>query len=673
MNKQIFSFLSLTFFLCLLSFTANISAKEIKKEPITDTAVNLQGVSDSFTYSYYLSEDAEAGKNGLTLNVEHSTLLISPSSLTIRIDGENQKTVKLDGKKSKITVQADLKGKALKKGTHEVTVVFYGIIKQGICVENNTSGNWLRINPASYFQIQGDVVGGKITLQDYPSKFTSFQTKTDVVVPNNANVETVDAALKVVSYLKKRTTDQNTIQLVNEKDFTTRPTNKVIVGVENDFETNAIKNLFKKMNVKMPADQLQLQVAEEKINNTTRNILAITTKDKKNFNSKIEVVANQEFVSQLSGTSLAIKQVPQQTKKESGTLTFEEMGIPSFEISNTNDESAHYFYYLPQNFDEEKAITTTLNIKKSAILNPKQSELIMEVNGVPHAINLEKLVENEGFLEITVPIEKSTLKSNRLLDIQFKLNGANVNDPCTTNDQEKWLFISNESTVNFSITENEQQAITSLTSYPGIFTNGNKESYVIVENLQEVSLGDLSALYTSSALSVSAPKYTLKNLKDLKEEDLQGRNIIFVGDAGGFQQKLNDNSALKWTNNTPNFSKNGFVTETISRYATIQKNPWDESYAVLQFNRYEDGAAIMTPRFLRQLQNLAVDASIAIQNKDNEIFTNRAQYSIEEKQKEAAPKKSQSALKWSSVLMFIGLLAVIGVILYLVFKRSKKK
>ena len=81
----------------------------------------------------------------------------------------------------------------------------------------------------------------------------------------------------------------------------------------------------------------------------------------------------------------------------------------------------------------------------------------------------------------------------------------------------------------------------------------------------------------------------------------------------------------------------------------------------------------MTPRFLRQLQNLAVDASIAIQNKDNEIFTNRAQYSIEEKQKEAAPKQSQSALKWSSVLMFIGLLAVIGVILYLVFKRSKKK
>lgn len=115
MIKQFFGFVTLAF-LSFMFFNITVSAKEVKKEPITNTAINLQGVSDSFTYNYYLAEDAQKGKNQLVLDVEHSSLLISPSSLTIRVDGENQKTVKLDGNKVKTTVQLDLKGKALKKG-----------------------------------------------------------------------------------------------------------------------------------------------------------------------------------------------------------------------------------------------------------------------------------------------------------------------------------------------------------------------------------------------------------------------------------------------------------------------------------------------------------------------------------------------------------------------------
>lgn len=122
----------------------------------------------------------------------------------------------------------------------------------------------------------------------------------------------------------------------------------------------------------------------------------------------------------------------------------------------------------------------------------------------------------------------------------------------------------------------------------------------------------------------------------------------------------------------PDFAEDGFIKETIMRYATIQKNPWDDAYIALQFNREGSSQNQITPKFLRQIQNLSADASVAVQNKEQQTFTNRAQFSIE-KQKEAAPKQSQSALKWSSVLMFIGLLAVIGIILYLVFKRSKKK
>ncbi|MEK4137633.1 cellulose biosynthesis cyclic di-GMP-binding regulatory protein BcsB [Kurthia sp. FSL E2-0154] len=671
MIKQFFGFVTLAF-LSFMFFNITVSAKEVKKEPITTTAINLQGVSDSFTYNYYLAEDAQKGKNQLVLDVEHSSLLISPSSLTIRVDGENQKTVKLDGNKVKTTVQLDLKGKALKKGAHEITIVFYGIIKQGVCVENNTSGNWLRINPASYLQIQGDVTAGELMLQDYPSKFTSFQSKTDVVIPDDADVNTMDAALKIVSYLKKQAANQNQIALVKEKDFENRQTNKIIVGVMKDFKTESVQNILKRMNVKTTDNTIQLQTAQEKIKKVNRNILVVTAVNTNDLDAKIEVVSNQEFVSQLSGKALAIGEQPKQPVRESGMVTFEQMGIQNLEISNVAYESGHYYYYLPQDFDEEKAITATLKLKKSSILDAKQAELVMEVNGVPHAITLKEIKQDEGFFEINVPIEKNALKNNYLLDIQFKLNGSNTNNPCTTNDQEKWLFISKESTLNFSTTDNDRQAVASLTSYPGIFTNTRQGTYIIIESTEKVALEDLNALYTSSALSTSAPNYELKTADAIQKEDLKGHHLIFVGEAGNLQDDLNKKNPLSMKDNQPDFAKDGFVKETITRYATIQKNPWDDGYLALQFNREANSQNQITPKFLRQIQDLSADASVAVQNKEQQTFTNRAQYSVE-KQKEATPKQSQNVLKWSSVLMFIGLLAVIGVILYLVFKRSKKK
>lgn len=517
MIKQFFGFVTLAF-LSFMFFNITVSAKEVKKEPITTTAINLQGVSDSFTYNYYLAEDAQKGKNQLVLDVEHSSLLISPSSLTIRVDGENQKTVKLDGNKVKTTVQLDLKGKALKKGAHEITIVFYGIIKQGVCVENNTSGNWLRINPASYLQIQGDVTAGELMLQDYPSKFTSFQSKTDVVIPDDADVNTMDAALKIVSYLKKQAANQNQIALVKEKDFENRQTNKIIVGVMKDFKTESVQNILKRMNVKTTDNTIQLQTAQEKIKKVNRNILVVTAVNTNDLDAKIEVVSNQEFVSQLSGKALAIGEQPKQPVRESGMVTFEQMGIQNLEISNVAYESGHYYYYLPQDFDEEKAITATLKLKKSSILDAKQAELVMEVNGVPHAITLKEIKQDEGFFEINVPIEKNALKNNYLLDIQFKLNGSNTNNPCTTNDQEKWLFISKESTLNFSTTDNDRQAVASLTSYPGIFTNTRQGTYIIIESTEKVALEDLNALYTSSALSTSAPNYELKTADAIQKK-----------------------------------------------------------------------------------------------------------------------------------------------------------
>lgn len=671
MIKQFFGFVTLAF-LSFMFFNITVSAKEVKKEPITTTAINLQGVSDSFTYNYYLAEDAQKGKNQLVLDVEHSSLLISPSSLTIRVDGENQKTVKLDGNKVKTTVQLDLKGKALKKGAHEITIVFYGIIKQGVCVENNTSGNWLRINPASYLQIQGDVTAGELMLQDYPSKFTSFQSKTEVVIPDDADVNTMDAALKIVSYLKKQAANQNQIALVKEKDFENRQTNKIIVGVMKDFKTESVQNILKRMNVKTTDNTIQLQTAQEKIKKVNRNILVVTAVNTNDLDAKIEVVSNQAFVSQLSGKALAIGEQPKQPVRKSGMVTFEQMGIQNLEISNVAYESGHYYYYLPQDFDEEKAITATLKLKKSSILDAKQAELVMEVNGVPHAITLKEIKQDEGFFEINVPIEKNALKNNHLLDIQFKLNGSNTNNPCTTNDQEKWLFISKESTLNFSTTDNNRQAVASLTSYPGIFTNTRQETYIIIESTEKVALEDLNALYTSSALSTSAPNYELKTADAIQKEDLKGHHLIFVGEAGNLQDDLNKKNPLSMKDNQPDFAKDGFVKETITRYATIQKNPWDDGYLALQFNREANSQNQITPKFLRQIQDLSADASVAVQNKEQQTFTNRAQYSVE-KQKEATPKQSQNVLKWSSVLMFIGLLAVIGVILYLVFKRSKKK
>lgn len=73
---------------------------EAKQQALTSDLITLYGSRDSSELTYQIPAGASSEKQQLVIEYEASELLISPSSLTVAIDNEPVKTLKLEGVQS---------------------------------------------------------------------------------------------------------------------------------------------------------------------------------------------------------------------------------------------------------------------------------------------------------------------------------------------------------------------------------------------------------------------------------------------------------------------------------------------------------------------------------------------------------------------------------------------
>ncbi|MBD5022573.1 hypothetical protein GUF50_24750, partial [Xanthomonas citri pv. citri] len=91
--------------------------------------ITLYGSKDSAELTYQIPAGASSGNQQLVIEYEASNLLISPSSLTVVIDDEPVKTLKLDGDSKRKTVKLNLNKSQSAQGYHNVSLKFYGVMK----------------------------------------------------------------------------------------------------------------------------------------------------------------------------------------------------------------------------------------------------------------------------------------------------------------------------------------------------------------------------------------------------------------------------------------------------------------------------------------------------------------------------------------------------------------
>ncbi|MGE7772044.1 cellulose biosynthesis cyclic di-GMP-binding regulatory protein BcsB [Viridibacillus arvi] len=660
-------------------------------QPITNSPITLNGPAGEVTFYYELVADAKGQESKIVLNTENSELLIAPSSLSVSIDNKMVKSIAINGDKPVREMTVPIKGDALKEGVHAVTVKYYGVLKEGICVKQGTSANWLTLNINSYYQLNGLVKKSDVSLGEYPTKFVGTEEQpVYIVIPDKASTSSLNSALQMTSFLTNQSGRKNTVQIIRESKIKELNQNVVFIGVPSEFSNSNIKKLWQDVNVKQKANALNLSIRTLKQGQQETSAMFVTANKATDLEDRMAILTNPQFSKQLSGLDLSVRDIPKQLKlTQNGSVTLEQFGAENITLDSQSTNSAHYYYYVSADTQLNKAFTLNLKLKKSeSITSIKEQteldtstniELIVNVNNIPHSVNLRTLADSkDGIYNVSVPIDAKAIRDNRLIDLQFQTTGLGVNDPCKETDEKRWIYIEKDSNFTFPIIQkaNEQKGIT-FAAFPYPFVSTEGMTVVVLPKKTDVSDEQLLKLYSAILQGVQQPTIQLKTAEQVTANDVEKANVIFIGGPNEqplLQKKVTD-LIVSYNGNKAVLSDEGFVSETAQQFSWIQNNPWSKgNNSILVIDHQGSTLDYMENNFLEEIIHSDELATVVVQSSDKQFFTN-AEYVKTSKQLSIDSKngKSNNSISKWWIVGFAGLLLLIGLLIFRVKRRKYKK
>lgn len=670
---------------------------------VSNTPIDLIGPKEDITLYYRIQTNTSGKNNKLVLNITHSELLISPSSITISVDGEKILSKRLNKKTANSQLVIPLPNKALKKGEHRVTLSFYGVIKEGVCVEQGTSGNWLSIGIDSYFQLKGQLNGNKQLLMDYPKAFTgTSKNPVSIVLPDDASPATLNSGLMVATYLAGQSNYDNSIKIVRESKVSSIHGNVVFIGATTEFSTPFMKKILKK--AELPNEESAMIISRHKLVNSEKKAdrkkkhnskkqveaFIVTASSPKELEKRISILTNDNLTSQLSGNQMTIKEIPNLKETSNKSIVpFKNFGIENLTLDSKKGKSQHYYFYVPVSIQSNTPPTLQLHVKRSEIiaslkeeyqtdsLSREDVELVVLVNDVPHSVNIQTLSdETNGVFVVNVPIDKTAVKENGMMDIQFISNGLSNNNTCLGTDVTPWIFIKDTSHFVFQKGTNNKKAESSLAAFPTQFASEDMKTAVILPEDGIVLDKQLQQLYRSLSINGHTPNLNLIKGNEVTKEDLMKQNVIFIGGPSihPLLNEVKNDLLVTYELDKPNLNKFGFVTESVGNFAWVQSNPWSQTqHSILVFDSFMNKNNYFDESFLRKLKDLDDVATIAVKSNNHQLFTNAEQLENEiEKTADKVEKNNVSSFSIWWVVVFVALISI-AVLLIVIVKRGKRK
>ncbi|WFA92619.1 cellulose biosynthesis cyclic di-GMP-binding regulatory protein BcsB [Bacillus subtilis] len=669
------------------SLLGKSSQEQAKQQVLTSELITLYGSKDSAELTYQIPAGASSGNQQLVIEYEASNLLISPSSLTAVIDDEPVKTLKLDGDSKRKTVKLNLKKSQSAQGYHNVSLKFYGVMKEGVCVRQDTSGNWIKIYPDSRLTLADSSEAKGTSLDHYPYPFAqsgNTAEETAIVIPDNPSSAEIEAAVKTEGYLK--TVDSSvSIAYVTESEVKKIDKPTIVIGVDKHWN-GKVKKLLKQAGLQAKGENLLLAERVLKAEGKQQPVLFAQAASEDALTKKISVMTDQTYTGQLSGDTLSISKLQQTEKKESDKLTLENFGAGDITIGADKTSSAHYFYPASAVLDENQSAKLSLKLKKSETIQAstaenesasQAAELKVMINGQPHSVRLDELGKEDknGFYHVTVKVDPKLLQKNRYIDIQFVTTGLKENNPCNTTDEEKWVFIDKNSTLSYAIKGMSPSA--DFQEWPLPYAGNQDQTTLIVlpDTVSQSKLEELS-LVTESFGSEAQHSYTVKKSSDVTAKDAKGRNLIFIGGINQFSLlKEKSSDLLVPQEKNGSFDVSGFemLNETTKQVVFTQASVWDSRYTMAVFAPSKGDGAAVTKEIISYLNSNDESATVLNETNSQQVFTNHQQLKSETNSSDAEQPTQDHSQKW----MYIGVLALIMVIaavfIWIAVRRRKRK
>ncbi|MED3385144.1 cellulose biosynthesis cyclic di-GMP-binding regulatory protein BcsB [Bacillus subtilis] len=669
------------------SLLGKSSQEQAKQQVLTSELITLYGSKDSAELTYQIPAGASSGNQQLVIEYEASNLLISPSSLTAVIDDEPVKTLKLDGDSKRKTVKLNLNKSQSAQGYHNVSLKFYGVMKEGVCVRQDTSGNWIKIYPDSRLTLADSSEAKGTSLDHYPYPFAqsgNTAEETAIIIPDNPSSAEIEAAVKTEGYLK--TVDSSvSIAYVTESELKKIDKPTIVIGVDKHWN-GKVKKLLKQAGLHAKGENLLLAERVLKAEGKQQPVLFAQAASEDALTKKISVMTDQTYTGQLSGDTLSISKLQQTEKKESDKLTLENFGAGDITIGADKTSSAHYFYPASAVLDENQSAKLSLKLKKSETIQAstaenesasQAAELKVMINGQPHSVRLDELGKEDknGFYHVTVKVDPKLLQKNRYIDIQFVTTGLKENNPCNTTDEEKWVFIDKNSTLSYAIKGMSPSA--DFQEWPLPYAGNQDQTTLIVlpDTVSQSKLEELS-LVTESFGSEAQHSYTVKKSSDVTAKDAKGRNLIFIGGINQFSLlKEKSSDLLVPQEKNGSFDVSGFemLNETTKQVVFTQASVWDSRYTMAVFAPSKGDGAAVTKEIISYLNSNDESATVLNETNSQQVFTNHQQLKSETNSSDAEQLTQDHSQKW----MYIGVLALIMVIaavfIWIAVRRRKRK
>ncbi|PWI59773.1 hypothetical protein DCS65_17205 [Bacillus subtilis] len=669
------------------SLLGKSSQEQAKQQVLTSELITLYGSKDSAELTYQIPAGASSGNQQLVIEYEASNLLISPSSLTAVIDDEPVKTLKLDGDSKRKTVKLNLNKSQSAQGYHNVSLKFYGVMKEGVCVRQDTSGNWIKIYPDSRLTLADSSEAKGTSLDHYPYPFAqsgNTAEETAIVIPDHPSSAEIEAAVKTEGYLK--TVDSSvSIAYVTESELKKIDKPTIVIGVDKHWN-GKVKKLLKQAGLQAKGENLLLAERVLKAEGKQQPVLFAQAASEDALTKKISVMTDQTYTGQLSGDTLSISKLQQTEKKESDKLTLENFGAGDITIGADKTSSAHYFYPASAVLDENQSAKLSLKLKKSETIQAstaekesvsQAAELKVMINGQPHSVRLDELGKEDknGFYHVTVKVDPKLLQKNRYIDIQFVTTGLKENNPCNTTDEEKWVFIDKNSTLSYAIKGMSPSA--DFQEWPLPYAGNQDQTTLIVlpDTVSQSKLEELS-LVTESFGSEAQHSYTVKKSSDVTAKDAKGRNLIFIGGINQFSLlKEKSSDLLVPQEKNGSFDVSGFemLNETTKQVVFTQASVWDSRYTMAVFAPSKGDGTAVTKEIISYLNSNDESATVLNETNSQQVFTNHQQLKSETNSSDAEQPTQDHSQKW----MYIGVLALImliaAVFIWIAVRRRKRK
>lgn len=642
-----------------------------KTQHLSEDVVTLYGQEDRTEFTYQVDQE-KTESSTLTLNIEASPLLISPSSFTVMIDGEIEKTIPVSGKNQKKSIQIKLNKAQLKKGTHRIQVTFYGVLKEGVCINQETPANWLKVYPESELVFKG-IQKKDLALDNFPSPFIQTgdqKEQTDIVIPNSPDGAELEAAIKVYRTLKNKDR-QKEIKLIQEKDIkqVTHPT--IAVGAKGSWD-GRMKTIEQAAGIKTKSSHLTLAMRTLTAKKTEQPILFVTAEKPVTIAEKINVLTQSALTGQLTGTDLLIQKTAAQTSKPSHKIRLKDFGGDDVTVGTNKTASDHYYYPKALLANQKSGAKLNLSFKKSDTAASKTERLTVMINDEPHDVPLTKLGNKDanGFYHVSIPVDAKILQKNEYIDLQFVTSGFKNMESCRHTDEEGWIFIDKNSSLQ--IPEGTMSEKPDLAAWPLPFTSKNT-LIIIPDQIKRETINQMTML-TESFSQPEVAQYHLMKASQVTNEQLKNHPLIFIGGIQTFSL-LKENAAdlvVPVKKDQYDVSSFGMINETTARIVWTQPSVWNKEQTMTVFSGMTAAEANVSNEVMQFLQTNTEKATVAIESKNKGVFSNHQSVSSTSNSLKTSEKQSSSEAWIYFACIAALILFVLVMIVYFVRKNRKK-